>query len=61
MGRDELWAGETWNSNSIVSWLLVMSDIDERSAELPKGGRAPGWDAGIAVARRSLPAAGEPA
>ena len=51
-GRDELKAGEMWNSNSIISWLLVKSGLDEESARMPAGGRAPGWDAGLVVARR---------
>ena len=50
-GRDELKAGEMWNSNSIVSWLLVRSGLGVESARMPSGGRAPGWDAGIVVAR----------
>lgn len=49
-GRDELRAGEMWNSNSLVSWLLVSTGIGVDQARLPRGGRAPGWDAGIAVA-----------
>jgi hypothetical protein len=53
-GRDELKTGEMWNSNSIVSWLLVKSGFDVPSIRLPAGGRAPGWDAGVAVARRSI-------
>jgi hypothetical protein len=52
-GRDELRAGEMWNSNSIVSWLLVNGGIDEGSVRMPSGGRAPGWDSGLVVARRS--------
>jgi hypothetical protein len=51
-GRDELGAGEMWNSNSLISWLIVRSDLDVDSVRLPPGGRAPGWQAGIAVARR---------
>jgi len=51
-GRDELKAGEMWNSNSIVSWLLVRSGIGEAPVRMPTGGRAPGWDAGVTVARR---------
>jgi hypothetical protein len=51
-GRDELEAGEMWNSNSIVSWLLVRSGLGERSAVMPAGGRAPGWGAGVVAARR---------
>ncbi len=52
-GRDELAAGEMWNSNSLISWLLVRSGLPIESVGLPAGGRAPGWDAGIVVARRS--------
>lgn len=51
-GRDELGAGEMWNSNSVISWLLVSAGVDAERIELPVGGRAPGWDAGIVVARR---------
>ena len=51
-GRNELDAGEMWNSNSVTSWLLARSGIDVASIALPDGGRAPGWDAGIAVALR---------
>ena len=52
-GRDELRAGEMWNSNSIVAWLLVRSGIDPDAARLPQRGRAPGWHAGLVVARRA--------
>ena len=51
-GRDELGAGEMWNSNSTVSWLLACSGIDIQSISLPRRGRAPGWNAGIAIAHR---------
>lgn len=51
-GRDELGAGEMWNSNSIISWLLVTSGLGDGSVAMPANGRAPGWDAGLAVARR---------
>ena len=51
-GRDELRAGEMWNSNSLISWLLVRSGLDVESIRLPAGGRAPGWGSGIVVARR---------
>jgi hypothetical protein len=52
-GRDELGAGEMWNSNSIISWLIARSGIAAETIPLPNGGRAPGWEAGIAVARRA--------
>jgi hypothetical protein len=50
-GRDELKAGEMWNSNSVVSWLLARSGIDTGSIVPPTGGRAPGWHAGLVIAR----------
>jgi hypothetical protein len=52
-GRDELGAGEMWNSNSVVSWLLVRAGAIGAAGSPPGGGRAPGWDAGAVVARRS--------
>jgi hypothetical protein len=51
-GRDESGAGEMWNSNSMISWLLVRSGLDAGSMQPPAGGRAPGWNAGLEVARR---------
>jgi hypothetical protein len=55
-GRDESGVGEMWNSNSIVAWLLARSGIETASIHPPPGGRAPGWDAGLHVARREPPA-----
>jgi hypothetical protein len=55
-GRDELRAGEMWNSNSLISWLVVRSGLPADAVRLPAGGRAPGWDAGLVVARRQLQA-----
>jgi len=70
-GRDELGAGEMWNSNSMVAWLLASAGLPAGELEPPPGGRAPGWASGVAVAarrpaRRLAPAAaleerGEPA
>ena len=51
-GRDELRAGEMWNSNSLISWLIVGSGLQADQVRPPAGGRAPGWDAGLVVARR---------
>ncbi|MBU1493215.1 MAG: hypothetical protein KKE89_03660 [Actinobacteria bacterium] len=51
-GRDESGAGEMWNSNSVVSWLLVRTGLPIDDIRPPHGGRAPGWLAGIAVARQ---------
>lgn len=59
-GRDELHAGEMWNSNSLTSWLLARSGHDIDAVAPPRGGRAPGWTAGRQaagrVAMRSPPA-----
>jgi hypothetical protein len=55
-GRDELRTGEMWNSNSLISWLITRSDLDVDSIHPPAGGRAPGWRAGVVVARRQLDA-----
>jgi len=51
-GRDELRAGEMWNSNSVISWLVARSGIPVETIRPPTGGRAPGWRAGLVVARR---------
>ncbi len=51
-GRDELRAGEMWNSNSLVSWALARTDHDMRHITPPPGGRAPGWRAGLVLAER---------
>jgi hypothetical protein len=55
-GRDELGAGEMWNSNSVVSWLIARSGLDVEAIRPPTGGRAPGWRAGVVVAERQPPA-----
>ncbi len=52
-GRDELNAGEMWNSNSVTSWILRSAGIDTSRLGPPDGGRAPGWDAGLVVAARA--------
>ena len=54
-GRDELRAGEMWNSNSMISWLILRSGLPTESIEPPAGGRAPGWNAGLAAARHASP------
>jgi hypothetical protein len=55
-GRDELGAGEMWNSNSVTSWLLHQAGIDTSTLAPPNAGRAPGWNAGLAVAARGVSA-----
>ena len=52
-GRDELHAGEMWNSNSMIAWLIARSGLPTAELAPPPRGRAPGWDAGLAVARRA--------
>jgi hypothetical protein len=52
-GRDELGAGEMWNSNSVIAWLLARSGVPTETIRPPLGGRAPGWHAGLVVAGRS--------
>lgn len=49
-GRDELHAGEMWNSNSLISWLLARSGHDTDAITPPRRGRAPGWSAGVVLA-----------
>jgi hypothetical protein len=51
-GRHELAPGDMWNSNSVVAWVLARAGVDMDSLAPPPGGRAPGWDAGLAVAAR---------
>jgi hypothetical protein len=54
-GRDELRAGEMWNSNSVTAWLLACAGLDADASQPPNGGRAPGWNAGVTVANRRSP------
>jgi hypothetical protein len=35
-GRDELKAGEMWNSNSLISWLSVRAGLDLHAIRLPQ-------------------------
>ena len=51
-GRDELRAGEMWSCNSVISWVLTGAGLDTDAITLPSHGRAPGWHAGITVAKR---------
>jgi hypothetical protein len=51
-GRDELKAGEMWNSNSMTAWLIASAGLSTDQLRPPPRGRAPGWHAGLAVARR---------
>lgn len=51
-GRDELIAGEMWNSNSVIAWLISNAGVATDVVQPPPGGRAPGWRSGLEVARR---------
>ena len=51
-GRDELKTGDMWNSNSVTARLIARSGMDTELIHPPTGGRAPGWHAGLEVARR---------
>ncbi|MEA2638150.1 MAG: hypothetical protein QOE18_1207 [Chloroflexota bacterium] len=51
-GRDDLKTGDMWNSNSVTAWLIARSGIETESIQPPGAGRAPGWDAGLVMARR---------
>jgi hypothetical protein len=57
-GRDELGAGEMWNSNSMIAWLIASTGLDVDSLKPPAGGRAPGWNAGVVAAARGGTRAG---
>jgi hypothetical protein len=50
-GRDEAGAGDMWNSNSMVAWVLARAGLAD-GVRPPARGRAPGWDAGVRVVRR---------
>ena len=60
-GRDEARAGEMWNSNSVIAWLIARAGLDADATQPPAGGRAPGWNAGLLVARRDEIQARSPA
>lgn len=52
-GRDELNAGEMWNSNSVAAWAIASSGLPAARIEMPPSGRAPGWPSGLVVASRN--------
>lgn len=59
-GRDELRTGEMWNSNSLTAWLVAAAGLPTAELRPPPGGRAPGWRAGLEVARRPRGAKASP-
>jgi hypothetical protein len=48
-GRSEPALGDMWNSNSVISWVLMRAGVDVEKIRPPSGGRAPGWDAGVGL------------
>ncbi|HEY7583789.1 MAG TPA: hypothetical protein VIB78_09240 [Acidimicrobiia bacterium] len=50
-GRAHKNAGEMWNSNSVISYLLTRAGVDAGALRPPEGGRAPGWKAGVLIAQ----------
>jgi hypothetical protein len=56
-GRDPCGAGDMWNSNSAIAWLLATAGLPASELRPPQNGRAPGWDAGLAVAVGTTPGA----
>lgn len=60
MGEGQAWkddpgAGKNIQAkfaSSAISAVHACSGLDVESVSLPRGGRAPGWNAGIAIARR---------
>jgi hypothetical protein len=50
-GRDQMGTGDMWNSNSVISWLIARSGLAIDEVQPPDDGRAPGWEAGIDIAR----------
>lgn len=57
-GRDEQRVGDMWNSNSVIAWLLTKCGLDMDEIHPPSAGRAPGWQAGVAVAQLVEPRSG---
>ncbi len=48
-GRDEFRAGEIWNSNSVISWLIVRGGLPLEDGTPARNGRAGGWIADVVV------------
>jgi hypothetical protein len=45
-----------WNSNSVIAWLLADAGLPAEQLHPPPGGRAPGWWAGVSLARGGVDA-----
>lgn len=59
-GRDELRAGDMWNSNSVAAWLIASAGVPTTDLRLPAHGRAPGWKVGLEAASRRRPSEAPP-
>lgn len=59
-GRNVEPADDMWNSNSVVSWLLVTAGIPTSTVVPPAGGSAPGWQAGLALGAGGRPESATP-
>ena len=57
-GRDEQQAGDMWNSNPVVAWLLARTGPDMQTIAPPPPGCAPGWSADFVLAERQATEAG---
>ncbi|HEX2103103.1 MAG TPA: hypothetical protein VHF51_05595 [Solirubrobacteraceae bacterium] len=51
-GRDELNAGDMWNSNSMIARVIATAGLSTADLRPPLHGRAPGWHAGLQAAAR---------
>lgn len=51
-GRRAPGTTEMWTSDSTIAWLLIKAGVDVASLAIPPRSRAPGWYAGIQLARR---------
>ena len=59
-GRDESRCGEMWSCNSVISWALTTAGVPIDDVPVPPRSRAPGWSAGIALARRESTSGSHP-
>ena len=59
-GRDEEKTGEMWNSNSMIAWVVAAAGLPTDELRPPPRGRAPGWRAGLEMARRGRAVSNRP-
>lgn len=51
-GRRVRGTSEMWTSDSVIAWLLMQLGVDLSPIRIPADGRAPGWFAGIELAKK---------